>query len=211
MTSAPGLLRPMSHPTATAPTRPRIDWLPTLVVAWRYGQLPPRGAHESSLLERGVGHDRNTPRLTPRQKVVLDAAPRQVAGELPMNREAISESISSVHPITLSHGSNAEVWDTDGKRYIDFNSQLMSVNIGHGDRRVIDAITEQATKLQYVQPAFVTEIRARLGAKMAEILPGAFRALSHEPHTLLHGDVRLDNLRRALLDALQKAPAKPLH
>ena len=48
----------------------------------------------------------------------------------------------------------------------------MSVNIGHGDRRVIDAITEQATKLQFVQPAFATEIRARLGAKLAEILPG---------------------------------------
>ena len=55
---------------------------------------------------------------------------------------------------------------------LDFNSQLMSVNIGHGDRRVIDAITAQATKLQYVQPAFATEIRARLGAKLAEILPG---------------------------------------
>ena len=48
----------------------------------------------------------------------------------------------------------------------------MSVNIGHGDRRVIDAITEQATKLQYVQPAFATEIRGRLGQKLAEILPG---------------------------------------
>ena len=52
-----------------------------------------------------------------------------------------------------------------GQRILDFNSQLMSVNIGHGDRRVIDAITEQATKLQYVQPAFATEIRARLGAE----------------------------------------------
>ena len=48
----------------------------------------------------------------------------------------------------------------------------MSVNIGHGDRRVIDAMHEQATKLQFVQPAFATEIRARLGAKLAEILPG---------------------------------------
>ncbi|HET7677924.1 MAG TPA: aminotransferase class III-fold pyridoxal phosphate-dependent enzyme, partial [Candidatus Limnocylindrales bacterium] len=51
-------------------------------------------------------------------------------------------------------------------------SQLMSVNIGHGDRRVIDAITRQLQKLQYVQPAFVSEPRARLGAKLAEILPG---------------------------------------
>src|SRR5436190_7849639 len=48
----------------------------------------------------------------------------------------------------------------------------MSVNIGHGDRRVIDAIAAQATQLQFVQPAFATEIRARLGAKLAEILPG---------------------------------------
>src|SRR2546430_9620596 len=49
---------------------------------------------------------------------------------------------------------------------------MMPVNIGQGNRRVIDAITEQAAKLQYVQPAFATEIRARLGQKLAEILPG---------------------------------------
>src|SRR5437762_2935994 len=60
----------------------------------------------------------------------------------------------------------------EGRRILGFNSQLMSVTIGHGDRRVVDAITEQALKLQYVQPAFATEIRARLGAKLAEILPG---------------------------------------
>jgi taurine--2-oxoglutarate transaminase len=48
----------------------------------------------------------------------------------------------------------------------------MSVNIGHGDRRVVDAITEQATKLQFVQPAFATEVRGRLGQKLAQILPG---------------------------------------
>ena len=37
-----------------------------------------------------------------------------------MSRESISQSISIVHPISLSHGKNAEVWDTTGKRYIDF-------------------------------------------------------------------------------------------
>ncbi|MFL5676452.1 MAG: aminotransferase class III-fold pyridoxal phosphate-dependent enzyme [Chloroflexota bacterium] len=64
------------------------------------------------------------------------------------------------------------MYTPEGDRILDFNSQLMSVNIGHGDRRVIDAINEQVTKLQYVQPAFATEVRARLGAKLAEILPG---------------------------------------
>jgi taurine---2-oxoglutarate transaminase len=75
-------------------------------------------------------------------------------------------------PIAIDHAEGVYLYTPEGKRILDFNSQLMSVNIGHGDRRVIDAITEQAMKLQYVQPAFATEIRGRLGQKLAEILPG---------------------------------------
>ena len=78
----------------------------------------------------------------------------------------------AVDPIAIDHAEGVWLYTPEGQRILDFNSQLMSVNIGHGDRRVIDAITEQATKLQYVQPAFATEIRARLGQKLAEILPG---------------------------------------
>ncbi len=78
----------------------------------------------------------------------------------------------ALDPIAVDHAEGIYLYTPEGRRIIDFNSQLMSVNIGHGDRRVVDAITAQATKLQYVQPAFVTEIRARLGAKLAEILPG---------------------------------------
>jgi taurine--2-oxoglutarate transaminase len=79
---------------------------------------------------------------------------------------------SALDPIAIDHAEGVYLYTPEGKRILDFNSQLMSVNIGHGDRRVIDAITEQALKLQYVQPAFATEIRARLGAKMAGIMPG---------------------------------------
>ena len=78
----------------------------------------------------------------------------------------------AVDPIAIDHAEGVYLYTPEGQRILDFNSQLMSVNIGHGDRRVVDAITAQATKLQYVQPAFATEIRARLGAKLAEILPG---------------------------------------
>ncbi len=78
----------------------------------------------------------------------------------------------ALDPIAIDHAEGIYLYTPEGKRIIDFNAQLMSVNIGHGDRRVTDAITAQATKLQYVQPAFVTEIRARLGAKLAEIMPG---------------------------------------
>ena len=75
----------------------------------------------------------------------------------------------AVDPIAIDHAEGVYLYTPEGERILDFNSQLMSVNIGHGDRRVIDAITAQATKLQYVQPAFATEVRARLGAKLAEI------------------------------------------
>ena len=78
----------------------------------------------------------------------------------------------AIDPIAIDHAEGVWLYTPEGRRILDFNSQLMSVNIGHGDRRVIDAITEQATRLQYVQPAFATEIRARLGQKLAEILPG---------------------------------------
>ena len=78
----------------------------------------------------------------------------------------------ALDPIAIDRAEGVYLYTPEGQRILDFNSQLMSVNIGHGDRRVIDAITAQATRLQYVQPAFVTEIRARLGAKLAEILPG---------------------------------------
>jgi taurine--2-oxoglutarate transaminase len=78
----------------------------------------------------------------------------------------------AIDPIAIDHAEGVYLYTPEGQRILDFNSQLMSVNIGHGDRRVIDAITAQAMKLQYVQPAFATEPRARLGAKLAEILPG---------------------------------------
>src|SRR5437867_3033088 len=63
-------------------------------------------------------------------------------------------------------------WDVAGKRYFDFNSQLMSVNIGHGDERVIRAIKEQADRLLYANPYMATDVRARLGKKLSEIAPG---------------------------------------
>ncbi|MFP5341330.1 MAG: aminotransferase class III-fold pyridoxal phosphate-dependent enzyme [Candidatus Limnocylindria bacterium] len=78
----------------------------------------------------------------------------------------------AIDPIAIDRAEGVWLYTPEGRRILDFNSQLMSVNIGHGDRRVVDAITEQATRLQFVQPSFTTEIRARLGEKLAEILPG---------------------------------------
>jgi len=79
---------------------------------------------------------------------------------------------AAVDPIPVDHAKGVYFWTPDGKRFLDFNSQLMSVNIGHGDRRVIAAIARQAEKLAYANPFMAHEPRARLGQKLAELLPG---------------------------------------
>ena len=79
---------------------------------------------------------------------------------------------SKVDPIPVASAKGIYFYTPEGKRFIDFNSQLMSVNIGHGDERVIQAIAEQAATLAYANPFMATEVRARLGAKLAEITPG---------------------------------------
>src|SRR5690349_23214913 len=79
---------------------------------------------------------------------------------------------SKVDPIPVARAKGIYFWTAEGKRFIDFNSQLMSVNIGHGDERVINAMHEQAQTLCYANPFMATEPRARLGAKLAEITPG---------------------------------------
>ena len=79
---------------------------------------------------------------------------------------------SKVDPIPVARAKGIYFWTPEGKCFIDFNSQLMSVNIGHGDERVIQAITEQAQTLAYANPFMATEPRARLGQKLAEITPG---------------------------------------
>jgi taurine---2-oxoglutarate transaminase len=106
----------------------------------------------------------------------ISAAPGMTSEEIvALSREHTIFSWSvqgALDPIAIDRAEGVYLYTPEGRQILDFNSQLMSVNIGHGDRRVIDAITEQATRLQYVQPAFATEIRARLGQKLAEILPG---------------------------------------
>ncbi|HYA22592.1 MAG TPA: aminotransferase class III-fold pyridoxal phosphate-dependent enzyme [Terriglobales bacterium] len=79
---------------------------------------------------------------------------------------------SKVDPIPVAGAKGVYFWTPEGKRFLDFNSQLMSVNIGHGDPRVIRAISEQAATLAYANPFMATEVRAQLGAKLAKIAPG---------------------------------------
>jgi taurine---2-oxoglutarate transaminase len=76
-----------------------------------------------------------------------------------------------VKPIPVTSAQGVYFWDVEGKRYLDFNSMTMCVNVGHGDQRIIDAIAHQAKELAYAAPGMATRPRAVLGQKLAEITP----------------------------------------
>src|SRR4029078_457789 len=77
----------------------------------------------------------------------------------------------AVDPIPMARAEDVCLWTQEGKRYIDFNSQLMWVNIGHGDERVIRAIKAQADALAFANPFMATEPRARLCAQAPGVGP----------------------------------------
>ncbi|MEK7276744.1 MAG: aminotransferase class III-fold pyridoxal phosphate-dependent enzyme, partial [Chloroflexota bacterium] len=77
----------------------------------------------------------------------------------------------AVNPIPMDHAKGVYFWDANGKRYFDLNSQLMCVNIGHGDKRVIEAIKKQAEELVYAGPGMATKVRAEIGRALADVTP----------------------------------------
>jgi hypothetical protein len=79
---------------------------------------------------------------------------------------------SAMKPMVIERAKGIYLWDADGKRYMDFNSQLMCTNIGHGDERVNNAIKAQLDTVAYVAPtAATTAARAEAGQLLAEITP----------------------------------------
>jgi len=78
---------------------------------------------------------------------------------------------SAVSPLPIERAEGIYFWTPDGKRYIDFNSQLMSVNIGHGHPRVREAIKKQVDELIFAMPGSATAVRARVGKLLADITP----------------------------------------
>ena len=77
-----------------------------------------------------------------------------------------------IAPIAVKYGEGVYLYDYDGKRYIDFSSGLMNVNIGHGNQRVTDAVVKQMQQVAYVTPSCVTKVRGELGKKLSGICPG---------------------------------------
>jgi len=75
-----------------------------------------------------------------------------------------------INPIAVKYAQGVYLYDYEGKRYIDFSSGLMNVNIGHSNQRVTQAVMEQMQQVSYVTPSCVTKARGELGKKLAAIL-----------------------------------------
>ena len=99
-----------------------------------------------------------------------------------------------VNPISVERAKGVYFWDTNGKRYLDFNSMTMCVNAGHGDERIINAMKEQLDILPYAAPAMATKIRSLAGKVLAEITP---EGINHFLFTLGGADANENALKLA--------------
>jgi taurine--2-oxoglutarate transaminase len=79
---------------------------------------------------------------------------------------------SAIDPIAVAGAEGRHFWDYDGKRYLDFASQLINVALGHQHPKVVAAIKEQAERLCTIGPSMAAEPRSELARLLAEVTPG---------------------------------------
>src|SRR4030042_6255086 len=117
---------------------------------------------------------------------------------LPLSKKHIFYTWSaqaSVNPIPVKSAHGVYFWDMEGKRYLDFNSMTMCVNIGHGNERVIQAIQTQAAELPYAAPGRPPRVRALASKMVADISPG--QALTKVLFTLGGADANENAIKLA--------------
>jgi taurine---2-oxoglutarate transaminase len=76
-----------------------------------------------------------------------------------------------LNPIPIEKAEGIYLWDFEGKRYSDMSSQLVNLNLGHGNREIAAAIKEQADKYCYLSPAYGSEPRGDLAKMLIDLLP----------------------------------------
>jgi taurine--2-oxoglutarate transaminase len=76
-----------------------------------------------------------------------------------------------IDPMPIARAEGSCFWDAEGKRYLDFSSQLVNVNLGYQHPAVIEAIREQAGRLVTVAPSFANDTRSEAARLIAEVAP----------------------------------------
>ncbi|RNL60814.1 aminotransferase class III-fold pyridoxal phosphate-dependent enzyme [Nocardioides marmoriginsengisoli] len=78
----------------------------------------------------------------------------------------------AVNATPIAGGLGAWFWDYDGNRYLDFQSQLVNMNLGHQHPKMVEAIQAKAAEMCYIGPNYAERSRAELAELMAEVTPG---------------------------------------
>ena len=78
----------------------------------------------------------------------------------------------TLNPTEITGGEGSYFWDSTGKKYLDFSSQLVNLNIGHQHPKLVAAIQEQAGKLCTVAPPFANASRSEAARLITELAPG---------------------------------------
>ena len=93
---------------------------------------------------------------------------------LKKHKQYLFPSISNYYsdPLVTDHASMQYVWDTDGKKYLDFFGGIVTVSVGHCNPRITAKIKAQIDKLQHASTVFPNEGIVALAEKLAEIAPG---------------------------------------
>ena len=79
---------------------------------------------------------------------------------------------NAVNPLPVARAEGVYLYTPEGQRILDFNSQLMSVLVGHAHPKVMAAMKRQIEELIFVYPQTATQVRARLGKLLSEVVPG---------------------------------------
>jgi len=75
-------------------------------------------------------------------------------------------------PLVIDRGEGSYLFDTDGKKYLDFFGGILTVSVGHCNPKVTKKINEQTNKLQHTSTLYPTENIVALAEKLAQITPG---------------------------------------
>ncbi|MGN1114167.1 MAG: aminotransferase class III-fold pyridoxal phosphate-dependent enzyme [Oscillospiraceae bacterium] len=76
-----------------------------------------------------------------------------------------------LNPIPIDKGEGIYFWDKDGNRYTDMSSQLVNLNVGFGNKKIVEAIKEQAEKYCFVSPSYGSEPRSKLAKMVVDLMP----------------------------------------
>ena len=71
----------------------------------------------------------------------------------------------NLKPDVIEKAEGIYFWDSEGKKYFDMSSQLVNLNVGHGNKKIIEAIKKQAEKMAYMGPGYAVDVRSELAKK----------------------------------------------